>query len=185
MNCWRTISIEDEFGKDRLWCMSIFVMLFYFILHFVIFRTFITQSEVLNDLGLIFLVFLILIVGPTHVFLHCLPIWLFGKKAAFSIRKSRWPFIYFSSKQALSKQLILLSMSLPTITITAVCISLSFYFPQWVHYFAMIAALNMGMSVNDLLNLKQISCAPKSAVIEEHQNGYHILCQNQFIDNRS
>ncbi|MDQ0254217.1 hypothetical protein J2S74_001592 [Evansella vedderi] len=172
MNCWKSISIEKEFGRERLLFMSLIMMLSYFIIHFVFFRTFISNVPFV-DFGLPLLFFILSII-PVHILLHCLPIWAFGKKATISIRE-QWPYCNFSTKQAISKQLLIVSIAFPLVVITLVTIIISVMMPQWMHVMAIVAAINMGLSVYDLLYLKQLIHAPKSCVIEEYENGYNIL----------
>lgn len=172
MNCWKSISVINEFGKERLVFMSLLVTISYFIIHFVIFRTFVSNVP-LVDFGLSLLLLIIAII-PIHVFLHCFPIWMFGKRATVSIRH-QWPYCNFSTRQVIPKQLLIISIAFPVIVITILTIIISTLMPHWVHLMAMVAAINMGLSVYDLLYLKQLVAAPKSSVIEEYENGYHIL----------
>ena len=178
MNCWKTISVENEFGKNRLWLLSALTMLMYFIVFFVIFSTFFNSAP-LVDHGIIFLITLLIIVFPIHVLLHCMPIWLVGKKARMKFRKGQWPFIYYSTKGPLSKQIAVLSTISPALIITSGAILVTVTMPHLMHYTAMMSALNIGICVYDFLNIKQLKAAPKNSFIEEHQDGYHILYQNQ------
>lgn len=172
MNCWKSISIENQFGKDRLLFLSFFTMLSYFILHFVFFRTFVSNTPFV-DFGLTFL-FLIIAIIPIHILLHCIPVWIFGKKATVCYRNN-WPYFNFSVKQTLPKHLVIISIASPVVVVTTISIIISIVLPQWMHYMAMLAAVNMGLSVHDLLYLNQLKAAPKQSVIEEFENGYHVL----------
>ncbi|WP_096188220.1 DUF3267 domain-containing protein [Evansella halocellulosilytica] len=174
MNCLKTISIEHDFGKERLWFLSGLVMISYFIVYFLIFRTFYIQQP-LVDYGLVFLFFIVFLVFPAHLFLHCLPIWLTGKRATLGVRTNQWPYMYYSTKDPLPKQLVLLSISSPAVVITFGAVMTTLIFPQWLHYMAMVSALNIGMCVYDYMNFKQLKAAPKSSLIEEHRDGFHIL----------
>ncbi|MBU9712651.1 DUF3267 domain-containing protein [Evansella tamaricis] len=180
MNCWKTISIENDFGKERLWFLSATMMIAYFMFFFVIFRTFVSTAT-LEDLGILFLLITLIIVIPLHLFLHCLPIWISGKKASFGFRKKQWPYFYFSTKLPLTKQLIIISTSSPVIVITSASIIASIIYPQWVHYIAMMSALNFGLCIYDIVTIKHLMSAPKESFIEEHGDGYHILYYNQTI----
>ncbi|MBU9720724.1 MULTISPECIES: DUF3267 domain-containing protein [Bacillaceae] len=180
MNCWKTISIDHEFGRERLWFMSISMALLYFIFFFVSFRTFYSAPP-LMDYGLGFLLFSLAVIIPLHLILHCLPLWIAGKKATFGVRRKFWPFFYYSSKGPLSKQLAITSICAPILVITLVSISAVIIFPEWLHYIAMMSALNFGLCMYDLLTLKHLRTAPKKAYFEEHRDGYHILYNNQNI----
>ncbi|RKL68535.1 hypothetical protein CR203_00305 [Salipaludibacillus neizhouensis] len=175
MNCLKTVSVESEFGIARLWFLSSIVMLGYFLIFFMIFRTFITTAP-LVDLGAISFIVLLIIVLPIHLFLHCLPIWLIGRKATFGFRKNQWPYFFYSAKAPLSKQMSLLSIGSPAFILTLLSTVSAILFPQFVHYIAMMSALNIGICVYDFLNFKHISTAPKQSLIEEHRDGFYILC---------
>ncbi|WP_416149182.1 DUF3267 domain-containing protein [Salipaludibacillus sp. HK11] len=174
MNCVKTISVENQFGKLRLWFLSSIIMLGYFLIFFMVFRTFFT-SVALVDFGVSFLLLSLALVLPIHLLLHCMPIWLVGKKATFGFRKNQWPYFYYSTKQPLSKQISLLSTSSPAFLLTGISIVGSILFPQFVHYIAMMSALNVGICVYDFLNFKQIKTAPKNCFIEENRNGFYVL----------
>lgn len=73
------------------------------------------------------------------------------------------------------KHLLIISIAFPVVTVTVIAIIISVIMPEWMHYMAMIAAINMGLSVHDLLYLNQLKAAPKRSVIEEFENGYHVL----------
>ncbi|UCZ54322.1 DUF3267 domain-containing protein [Bacillus shivajii] len=178
MNCLKTISVEHDFGKERLWFLSGIVMVGYFIVYYLIFRTFFSQQPLI-DYGVGFLFFSLFLVFPAHLFLHCLPIWMKGKKATLGIRRNQWPYIYYSTKNALPKRIVLLSICSPAIVITVSAVIVTILFPQWLHYLAMISALNIGLCVYDYMNFKQLRTAPKSSLIEEHQDGFHILFKSQ------
>jgi len=174
MNCLKTISVENQFGKVRLWFLSIMTMVGYFLVFFMVFRTFF-PSAVLIDHGVSFLLFTLILVLPIHLLLHCLPIWLIGKKATFGIRKNQWPYFYYSTKQPLSKQISLLSTSSPAFLLTAISIAAAILLPQYIHYISMMSALNVGVCVYDFLNFKQIKNAPKNCLIEENRDGFYVL----------
>ncbi|SER73863.1 DUF3267 domain-containing protein [Salipaludibacillus aurantiacus] len=174
MNCLKTISVETQFGKMRLWFLSSLIMMGYFLIFFMVFRTFFFAAP-LVDYGAIFLLLSLAVVLPLHLVLHCLPIWLVGKKATFGIRKNQWPYFYYSTKQPLSKHMSLLSTASPAFLLTAVSIAGAFLFPHLVHYIAMMSALNVGICVYDFMNFKQIKSAPKECLIEETRDGFYVL----------
>ncbi|MCD8511191.1 MAG: DUF3267 domain-containing protein [Bacillus sp. (in: Bacteria)] len=118
--------------------------------------------------------FFILAIIPIHILLHCIPVWILGKKATVSVRK-QWPYANFSMRETMPKHLLIISIAFPVVTVTVIAIIISVIMPEWMHYMAMIAAINMGLSVHDLLYLNQLKAAPKRSVIEEFENGYHVL----------
>ncbi|MFA9557217.1 DUF3267 domain-containing protein [Evansella sp. AB-rgal1] len=177
MNCWKSICIETEFGKERLWIMSALIALGYFMVHFVVISTF-TSNISFVDYGIIFFILLLIVVIPLHLVLHCLPIWISGRRATFGIRKNQWPYVYFSTKDTVPKRVLLIAISLPAISITTISIVLSVLFPHLMHYMAIISAVNMGICFYDYLHFMHIKSAPSKSLIEEYENGYHILCKS-------
>ncbi|WP_280768646.1 DUF3267 domain-containing protein [Salipaludibacillus daqingensis] len=174
MNCLKTISVENQFGKVRLWFLSSIIMIGYFLIFFMVFSTFFSTVP-LVDHGVSFLLITLALVLPIHLVLHCLPVWLVGKKATFGIRKNQWPYFYYSTKQPLSKHMSLLSTGSPAFLLTGLSVVAAILLPQYVHYIAMMSALNVGICVYDFMNFKQIKTAPKNCLIEENRDGFYVL----------
>ncbi|MCR6110232.1 DUF3267 domain-containing protein [Bacillus sp. A301a_S52] len=174
MKCLKTISVENQFGKLRLSFLSVIIMMSYFLLFFMVFRTFF-QNVPLVDHGILFLFFSLIVIMPVHLLLHCFPIWLTGKKATLGVRKRQWPYFYYSTKQPLSKYVTLLSTAAPAFILTLLSIVGAIIFPHLVHYIAMMSAFNMGICVYDYLNFRQIKRAPRQCLIEETRDGFYIL----------
>ncbi|WP_096440308.1 DUF3267 domain-containing protein [Alteribacter populi] len=181
MNCWKTVSITQDIGRFRLWFLSGMMMLLYFLLYFLIIRT-LFSGVPLVDYGAGFLFICLASVIPTHMFLHCLPIWMVGKKATLGVRTNRWPFLYFTAKQPLAKRLSILAICSPAIFITSGSIFTAIAFPHLLHYTALISAVNVGICMYDFLYFKHIKSAPKRSWIEEYDDGFHILCENPTLN---
>ncbi|AOM82457.1 DUF3267 domain-containing protein [Salisediminibacterium beveridgei] len=174
MNCLKTISVERDFGKGRLILTSVIFSGIYFLLFFTLFRTFL-PSVPLIDYGPFFLILVMALVVPVHLIMHCLPLWLSGTKAICGIRKDQWPYLYYSFDQSISKHISITSTVLPAIVITISSIVGVILFPQYIHYIALVSALNAGLCVFDMLNFKQICMISKQCLIEEHRDGFYIL----------
>lgn len=174
MNCLKTVSVAKEIGRTRMWFLSAMMMLSYFLVFFTMFQTFGAQTP-LVDYGFFPVVIGITAVIPIHLFLHCLPIWLFGKQARFGYRKSQWPYFYYSTKQPLTKNLSMFSTISPVLTITFAAIVLAAIFPAHTHYIAILSALNFGLSTYDFFSFRQIMTAPSACLIEENLNGFHVI----------
>lgn len=174
MNCLKTISVERDFGKGRLILTSVIFSGIYFLLFFTLFRTFL-PSVPLVDHGPFLLILVMAAVIPVHLIIHCLPLWLSGTKATCGIRRDQWPFVYYSFRQSITKQISILSTIMPAIVITSLSFVAVVMFPQYIHYIALASALNAGLSVFDLLNFKQICMIPNQCLIEEHRDGFYIL----------
>ncbi|SER96366.1 DUF3267 domain-containing protein [Salisediminibacterium halotolerans] len=174
MNCLKRISVEENYGRSRLWALSLFTSIVYFLVFFSVFRT-ILSPQTLADHGPFILLALIAAVLPVHLLLHCMPLWLLGMKATFGIRKSQWPFFYYSVKQPMTKYYGMVVSAFPIIIFTTIAVIASFVFPHYIHYIAMMSALNAGLAIYDLFNYREIRSVPNNSIIEEHRDGFYIL----------
>ncbi|QKS70747.1 DUF3267 domain-containing protein [Paenalkalicoccus suaedae] len=178
MNCVKSVSIEQEIGKGRMWFLSIAMTLAYFMIFYTVFSTFVVNAPMI-DHGFFVLTVALLLTLPLHSFLHCLPIWLVGKKATFGLKRNHWPYFCYSTRQPLSKQISLIATISPALFITAGSILAAIMFPQYLHYISMVSALNFGLCLHDFFTFKQISSAPSESVIEENQRGFYVLIKGQ------
>ncbi|MBM7097780.1 MULTISPECIES: DUF3267 domain-containing protein [Alteribacter] len=183
MNCWKTVSITQDIGRFRLWILSGMMMLFYFLLYFLVFKTFITEVP-LVDYGAPVLILCLGAVIPLHMVLHCIPVWMLGKKAIMGIRMNEWPFLYFAVKQPLPKRVSILAICSPAVFITAGAIMVSILFPHLLHYAALMSAFNIGICMHDFLYFKHIRKAPRHSFVEEYNDGFHILCENPALTDK-
>lgn len=174
MNCLKTISVERDFGKEKLLLISTLFSGAYFLIFYTLFRTFLPQTALI-DHGPVVLVLAVAAIVPIHLVLHCIPLWLSGIRASCGIRKEQWPFFYYSFSDAISKQISLLSTLSPAILITCATLTAAVLFPEYIHYIALASALNAGLSVFDIMNARQIWMIPKQCLIEEHRDGFYIL----------
>ncbi|PYZ98842.1 hypothetical protein CR205_09805 [Alteribacter lacisalsi] len=183
MNCWKTVSITQDIGKFRLWILSGMLMVSYFLVYFLLFSTFGTGAALI-DYGAGVLLICMLAVFPIHMLMHCIPVWMLGRKATMGVRMKQWPFLYLTVKQPLPKHISLLAICSPAIFITGTAIAVTFIFPHLLHYAALMSALNIGMCVHDFLYVNHIRRAPRHAFVEEYDDGFHILCENPALTNK-
>jgi hypothetical protein len=174
MNCLKTVSVAKEIGKTRMWFLSSLVMLAYFLIFFTGFQTFGDQIA-LVDAGFSALFACMISIVPAHLLLHCLPIWITGKKARCGYRRSQWPFFYYSVQQPISKNLSMISTSSPAVIVTLGAIALAVAFPAYTHYIAIVSAINFGLSTYDYFAFKQMMNAPNESLIEENRTGFHVI----------
>ncbi|WP_026689065.1 DUF3267 domain-containing protein [Alteribacter aurantiacus] len=183
MNCWKTVSVSQDIGRFRLWLLSGLVMVIYFLLYYLVFSTFILEGS-LVDYGVTFLIVCLFAVIPLHMLLHCIPVWMLGKKATMGIQMREWPFLYFAVKQPLPKRVSILAICSPAVFITFGAIVISILFPHLLHYAALMSALNIGICMHDFLYFKHIRRAPRDSFVEEYSGGFHILCENPALTNK-
>jgi hypothetical protein len=178
MNCWKSINIRRDYGTLRITLFSIIVMLSYFIIFYLIFSAFHHEKKFF-ELGLLPFLLGLCIILPLHKLIHLLPLLLSKTKIEFSFSKNKkLPLPCFLIEEKVPKNITMLSMLLPFVSLTLIAIIGSILFPNFFHYFAIFSAINLGISVIDLLFIYQISQAPSHAVIENSKVGIDILVNN-------
>ncbi|CAM3942951.1 DUF3267 domain-containing protein [Alkalicoccus chagannorensis] len=176
MNCLKTVSIAKEIGQGRMWSLSLLVMLLYFLLFYTLFQTFGAQTA-LVDYGFLTFTAGFVLIMPVHLLLHCLPLWLTGRRASIGVRRSQWPYFYYSVKRPTARIPGLTATLCPAVVITAAAVLLAFLFPAHTHFIAIISAVNFGLSTYDFFVARQMFAAPKEALIEENPTGFHVIQQ--------
>ncbi|NSL51998.1 DUF3267 domain-containing protein [Calidifontibacillus erzurumensis] len=175
MYCWKTINLSRDLGNSRLITVSILTMLSSFIILYVPFSI-INKNVQLNDNYFHLFLFCIVLLLPIHGISHMIPIWLAGKKGKINI----FSFIKFEFTHSISKNVIIWSMLGPTIFITCPLIFCSYFIPMYMHYLLILAAINIGLSVTDIIFVKILLKAPKKCVIEHNKNSIDILIQRNY-----
>ncbi|WP_077617140.1 DUF3267 domain-containing protein [Bacillus sinesaloumensis] len=178
MTCWKTINLSKDYGFHRIIMISMISMLITFILFYLPMILMYSSIEPKED-GSLFFLFSLFLIYPVHALLHILPFWITGKKLKLTFK---WvygiiPIVSTRSKNALSKPFIILVMGTPFLFITGLMIGGCVLFPGYIHYFSIIAAINFGLCVPELIYIGQFIKAPKSCTVEEIEDGYDILIQ--------
>ncbi|MBB5173238.1 DUF3267 domain-containing protein [Texcoconibacillus texcoconensis] len=178
MNCYQTVDILNRTGKQRLLFLSFLIACLFFIFYFMIFRTFFSQ-EVLVDYGFFSMVISLVLIIPIHQLFHCIPVWVMGKKAKIGFILQRYPRMYCMIKEVTPKSLTVVSICSPAFFMTGMAIIASLQYPQFLHYFALMASFNIGICVYDFMYLQPILKAPRKCWIEDKGGSFHILSVNQ------
>ncbi|WP_078381555.1 DUF3267 domain-containing protein [Sutcliffiella halmapala] len=176
MNCWKSINITRQYGIHRIILISFIIALLSFILFFLSFSL-IFQGEAVSSHFFGWFCLAIASIFPLHKLFHALPLLATKKEMKF-----RWeiigliPLITLKIQKPFSKIQSYIVFLTPFVFITFIMILLATIFPNYYHYFSILAALNIGLCIPDLLYVKQIQAAPRSCQIEELNNdGYDIL----------
>ncbi|QOR67416.1 DUF3267 domain-containing protein [Cytobacillus suaedae] len=179
MTCWRTINLAKDYGFHRIVLISIITMFFTFVLIYIPLNLMHPNAH-LNEDGILFFLTGCLIVFPVHKLLHGLPLFILRKKFKLTASSNIlfMPVLTIRLKQTLSKSIIITALIMPFLLITSLMLIGSFMFPGYIHYFSIIAALNLGLCVPDLICLRHVLQAPKTSQIEEVDDGYSILVNN-------
>ncbi|WP_096155248.1 MULTISPECIES: DUF3267 domain-containing protein [Bacillus] len=178
MNCWKSINVHQEYGVQRITIISIIISLLTFILLFTSFSLLFSGVDISSSY---FWVLCLSIVSMFSVHKICHAVPLMFTKRKFRLK---WHFSFLvpiceiKTKKSFSKLESYIIFTMPLLLITSVLLMAIFIFPAYFHYFSMLIALNVGLSVPDLLFLSYIKSAPKSCQIEELEDGYDILINN-------
>jgi hypothetical protein len=177
MNCWKTINLSKDYGFHRLFFLSIITSVFAFILLFL-FLQFIFSTNKLEDTGLFYFIICAALLFPIHQIIHIIVLGMLRKKIQFQTKK-KWfiPIIRVKHCQLLSKNVAILTIFSPLFLVTSILLVLSTNYPSYIHYFSILAAVNIGICVTDLLYGYQFLKAPKQCYMEEVNGGYDILIQ--------
>lgn len=175
MNCWKSINIIQDYGSLRINMIAISNGLIFFLLFYLILSTIFPNNR-LVPIGFFPLFLSILIIPFIHKLFHCLPIWMLGKRATLCIRiKGKMPIIHCLIEKPLSKNQCFIVSLFPVIILTMLAIVFANYHPGYIHYIAIIASINFGMSTYDFIYAKKLLTAPKRCYIEDNPSGFHIL----------
>ncbi|MFB6465227.1 DUF3267 domain-containing protein [Cytobacillus sp. Hz8] len=176
MNCWKTINFSKQYGSHRLFILSSLTMFFTFILLYVP-STYFFVSYKHDNHYFIFFVLGLLLLYPIHKLLHYLPLAHLGNKVVkkMGINKYYLPTIMVRINEPISKNLFLLTLTIPFFVITLFFVVACYLFPHYVHYFTILIAFHVGICAPDFIRVKNILFAPKDSFIEESKDGIEIL----------
>ncbi|MBM7643813.1 putative flippase GtrA [Scopulibacillus daqui] len=177
MNCWKTFNIGKDFGTIRLNVLSLMGMIIFFIVYYLLFID-LTHVERLSSFNPIIFLITIIFILPVHKLIHCLSARVVGKKATLSFGWFNYeiiPSIHCNIPGTLSKRRSLLVIASPAVVITLGMVILTIVYPQHLHYFSLISAINFGISISDFVYLNNLIKAPANAFIEDGPDGCRIL----------
>ncbi|HHW39294.1 MAG TPA: DUF3267 domain-containing protein [Bacillales bacterium] len=176
MNCWKTIDLSHDHGNQRLMVVSLLVMLAAFIMIYVPLSIIYDSIDLNDDYLYLFIICLFLIL-PMHLICHALPAWIMGQriKIKISFKSVIFPILKIEYNHSLSKNLKIGSFLAPTLLITCPLLFYSIRYPQYMHYLSIGAAINIGLSVTDIIYLMILIKAPKKSIVEHTKYSFDIL----------
>ncbi|MGS2777999.1 DUF3267 domain-containing protein [Robertmurraya sp. GLU-23] len=180
MNCWKTINFTRQYGSQRLFILSALTMLFTFILLYIP-ATYLFVATTFYDNHFIYFILALILLYPAHKLLHFLPIAHLNEKVrkTVDLKFGFIPTIKIQITEPIKKYQFLIALLSPFVIINSVLLAACFLFPHYAHYFTILIAYHIGMSVSDLICGKDVITAPKNAFIEENEDGYEILIINK------
>lgn len=180
MNCWKTINLSRDLGNQRLMVVSFLVMLAAFIMIYVPLSIIYESIHLNDDYLYLFIICLILII-PMHLICHALPAWTTGQriKIKISFKSVIFPIFNIEYNHSLTRNLKIVSFLAPTLLITCPLLFFSIIYPQYMHYLSIGAAINIGLSVTDIIYLMILIKAPKKSIVEHTKYSFDILIHHK------
>lgn len=175
MQCWKSINIKRQYGYDRIFLISSFIVFLVFSFTYIGF-TFFVDSGRSGDYFVLFL-FSFIAVYPVHKVLHYLP--LASQKGRVKFKRYMHyriiPMFMIRICEPIGKGRFILALLMPFLCLSTFFLLGMVLFPVFAHYFLILFAYHCGMSVIDLIYVKELLHSPKKAFIEEMEDGYEIL----------
>ncbi len=161
----------------RINLFSVSAIIFSFLLLYLFFST-LFPTQTVTEYGILPLIIGLLFILPIHKALHCIPVWMLGKKAYLSFQKKHSTLsgmIHCYIPSPLSRNVSIITLLFPVIIITLLCAIGAYLSPEHMHYFVIISSINMGISVYDFVYVSHLFRAPRNSFIEDFPEGFHIL----------
>lgn len=178
MHCWRAYNVERKHHFFRRFFISSLIAVFVFIISYVTMQT--IAARVFNDDFFLGFLCSFILLYPVHKLFHVIPIISYYKHMKWEIE---WyfrilPIIDLKVEYPIPKSKFGIALILPFITLNVLLFVFVFQFPQYGHYFTILLAYHNGISAYDLLYFKTLFLSPKNALVEENDEGYEILVEN-------
>nr|WP_106780966.1 DUF3267 domain-containing protein [Lysinibacillus timonensis] len=175
MHCWKTINIKHEYGTTRLTLWSVIVFILVFCFSFVLFG-YLDPIQYTDHLMWLFLLILFCLY-PIHKLVHFLALLKFRKNVQLKIKFDYLfiPIIRLRLKDLVPKKRYIFVLLFPFIIINSILVYVAYSTPQFTHFACLLLAYHCSMCIIDILYVKNLILAPRSALIEETPKGYEIL----------
>ncbi|GIN19292.1 MAG TPA: DUF3267 domain-containing protein [Bacillus bacterium] len=178
MHCWKAYNVDRKHHFFRRFFISAMISVSVFIISYVTMQA--IEAREFNDE--FFLVFLcsFIILYPVHKFFHIVPIISYYKHMKWEIERyfRILPVIDLKVEHPIPKARFGLALILPFMALNVLLLILLFLYPQFGHYITILLAYHNGISAFDLLYFKTLFLSPKNALVEENDEGYEILVDN-------
>ncbi|MFD1707327.1 DUF3267 domain-containing protein [Siminovitchia sediminis] len=181
MHCWKAYHVNRKHLFFRRFFISFLVSLFVFIAGYLTLHA-VSAQTFDDDYFLVFLCSLILLY-PVHKLCHILPIVTYYKYMKWEFDRHFYilPVIHLQFGCPIPKAQFGTALVFPFIILNAIFITGVAIYPQFGHYFTILLSYHNGLSVFDLLLFKSLLLSPKHALVEENEDGYEILVENDII----
>ncbi|OZU87920.1 hypothetical protein CIL03_14555 [Virgibacillus indicus] len=180
MNCWKSINFTKEFGHRRLKLVSFLIGMLAFIFLYVPIS--ITQNaNAVNEAAFLPLIIALVLLPTVHSLMHILPLIIMNKriKIYYNTKSKFLPVFNYYTQYHLTKKVSLLVALAPSILITIPGLIGSYLFAEVYVFILLFTCVHIGISFIDFLYVIHILKAPKSAFIENGNDGIDILLKTK------
>lgn len=179
MHCWKTYNVNKKYHFYRYFIISSFVALLIFILTYAPMQL-VTSAKVSDNYFIIF-VCLFILIYPVHKIFHTLPILPYYKDIKLEIDFYFFilPIININVKRALPITHYIFALLCPFFVINSLLVIAIVLLPQYSHYITILLAYHTGICAVDFKIAKSLISSPSGSLIEESENGYEILVNDQ------
>lgn len=175
MHCWKSINKNKQYGRSKIWMLSLLLMMGCFIFIYPIFSFFTVNN--LSDKHALLFVLGIILLYPIHKLLHFIPLLLVAKSTTFTLKFKKYFAVDIMLNSPLSKSLFLFVLLTPFLVISSALIIGSILFPIYAHYFIILFSFHFGLCTSDFIMLKNILQSPQRCFIEENDESFEILVE--------
>ncbi|TFJ93523.1 DUF3267 domain-containing protein [Lentibacillus salicampi] len=180
MNCWKIINFNKEYGITRLYLQSFLFGLLAFIILYVPLSIKHGTTD-MSKSGILPFIVMVCCLPLIHSFMHILPLIMMNKRARLIYKRNTifFPIINYYTKKHLTKKASLLAAGTPTILITIPGVTAAYLFSEFYVYFLIFTSAHIAITFTDFIYIFYIAKAPRQSFIENRNNEFTILIQNE------
>lgn len=179
MNCMKSVRFIRDYGTIRLVMLSVFHMLIFFSLSYILLDHLHPKLH-LGATNPLILLGVMLAAYPAHKLGHLLPVWLSGHRGRLYIdwtRRGR-PLLFCDIGDRLIRNLSLCVVLCPGFVLTLSEVIGAAQVAEAAPYLIVAATVNIGLSVTDWIYASLLLKTPSHAYIEDLPDGFHVLIQS-------
>jgi Putative zincin peptidase len=176
MNCWRSVNVKKDLGKQRILLVSTLIGTLTFIILYPMLML-IHPNFKIEETHLLLSMLSIYILPFIHSISHLIPFWLTKKSCIY---KLHWigqctPMFHFKVRTETSRLIPFFSLIMPTVLITIPLFIAAVLSHTMPFYFLLLVSVNAAMTFSDGFYLCNLLQAPRKCVISGTEKSYDIL----------
>lgn len=178
MHCWKSYHLDRGFYFFRRFFIS---SLFSFMIFIFSYMLLAAGTQGFEDDQFGWMLIALILLYPVHKLLHILPVISYYKHMSCELNRyfRIIPIIEIKVESPVPKKTFGLALILPFMIINIALLSFALNAPEYGHYISILLAYHNGISFFDLIYFKELFFSPKNALVEECDDGYEILVEEQ------